>query len=34
VGEVSGQIENGQYDVHGEDVAPKMIQEHLSDVVR
>ena len=34
VGEVSGQIENGQYTVTGEDVAPKMIQEHLSEVAR
>lgn len=34
VEEVSGQIENGEYTVTGEDVAPKMIQEHLADVTR
>ena len=34
VAEVSGQIEGGRYDVSGEDVAPKLIQEHLSEVVR
>ena len=34
VEEVSGQIETGRYTVSGEDVAPKMIQEHLADVTR
>src|SRR5512138_3168252 len=34
VEEISGQVESGQYDVTGEDVAPKMIQEHLADVTR
>lgn len=29
VDEVGGQIEGGQYAVTGEDVAPKMIEEHM-----
>ncbi|NTU59653.1 MAG: flagellar biosynthesis anti-sigma factor FlgM [Deltaproteobacteria bacterium] len=34
VGEVSEQIESGQYAVTGEDVAPKMIHEHLTEAAR
>lgn len=30
VDEVTGQLANGGYDVKGEDVAPKMIEEHLA----
>jgi flagellar biosynthesis anti-sigma factor FlgM len=34
VNEVSDQIESGRYDVSGEDVAPKMIEEHMADAGR
>lgn len=34
VGEISGQIDRGEYNVTGADVAPKLIREHLTDGMR
>jgi flagellar biosynthesis anti-sigma factor FlgM len=31
IDELVGQLEQGQYDIQGSDVAPKMIREHLMD---